>query len=226
MIYLNQYVHRSTVTPPQLDHLLASGWRHFGTEFFRYSLVVEGGEIKQVVPLRIRLADFQLSASQRRILARNRDTRLEIRPTAIDRTRIDLFDRHKQRYANNIPDSLDNFLSPEPATVPCRNEELGVYLDQANGLGERLIAASFLDLGQQAASAVYAMFEPDQSSRSLGIYLILRGIDYAKERGLKYYYPGYAYREPSFYDYKKRFSALEAYDWQGSWRPYTQEENR
>lgn len=230
MIYLNQYTHRQSVTPAQLDQLLANGWRHFGTAFFRYSLLIDGGKIQQVVPLRIRLADFELSSSQRRVLARNRDTRLHIRPTTIDRARRELFDRHKQRFANNIPESIDDFLSPEPATVPCRNEELGVCLDQtapddnSGAPGGRLIAASFLDLGQQAASAVYAMFEPDQAARSLGIYLILRGIDYAKERGLKYYYPGYAYREPSFYDYKKRFSALEAYDWQGRWRPFTQKE--
>ena len=50
--------------------------------------------------------------------------------------------------------------------------------------------------------------------------MILRGIDYAKELGLKYYYPGYAYVEPSFYDYKKRFSGLEYLDWQAGWKPF------
>ncbi|MFM8393004.1 MAG: arginine-tRNA-protein transferase, partial [Acidobacteriota bacterium] len=66
-------------------------------------------------------------------------------------------------------------------------------------------------------------FEPDESARSLGIYLILSGIEYAKRLQLKYYYPGYAYREPSFYDYKKRFQALEAYDWEGRWGPFKNE---
>ncbi len=214
MIYVNDYMPRRWLTPAQLDHLLANGWRHFGTEFFRYSLAVDEGAIRRVMPLRIRLADFVLSRSQRRILARNRDTELTIRPSTIDPEKEALFARHKERFVRNVPESLSNFLSSAPATVPCRNDELTVSHEG------RLIAVSFLDLGQQAASAVYAMFDPDESSRSLGIYLILRGIDYAKESGLKYYYPGYAYVEPSFYDYKKRFSGLEFYDWQAGWKPF------
>lgn len=214
MVYLNQYTHRNQVTPAQLDHLLANGWRHFGTEFFRYSLAVDQGAIRRVMPLRIRLANFVLSRSQRRILARNRDTELRISPAAIDPVVEDLFARHKNRFTDNVPDSIYDFMSPQPATVPCRNDQLVVC--QAG----RVIAVGFLDLGQQAASAVYALFDPDQSSRSLGIYLILRGIDYAKELGLQYYYPGYAYVEPSFYDYKKRFSGLEYFDWQAGWKPF------
>ncbi len=37
--------------------------------------------------------------------------------------------------------------------------------------------------------------------------------------GYKYYYSGYATVEPSCYDYKKQFDALEYYDWEGRWVP-------
>jgi arginine-tRNA-protein transferase len=218
MIYLNQYTNREQVTPAQLDHLLATGWRHFGTSFFRYSLVIEEDLIQRVIPLRIRLADFFLSRSQRRIVMRNRDLDLVIRPAAIDDQKMAMFQRHKQRFQNNVPDSLHDFLSATPHAVPCRNDELCLYDDG------RLLAVSYLDIGQNSASAVYAIFEPDEAARSLGIYLILCGIEYAKRLQLKYYYPGYAYREPSFYDYKKRFQALEVYDWQGQWEPFNPED--
>ena len=218
MIYINEYIHRTHVTPAQLDFLLAHGWRHFGTEFFRYSLVLEHSRIRQVIPLRIRLDDFQLSRGQKRIVARNRDTEVVIRPSFIDRAKEEMFHRHKQRFANNVPDSIHDFLSPTPATVPCINHEICVFLN------EQLIAVSFLDLGENSASAVYAIFEPEESSRSLGIFLILTGIDYAKKLNLKYYYPGYAYKGSSFYDYKKRFSGLEMYVWNRGWAAYREED--
>ena len=33
--------------------------------------------------------------------------------------------------------------------------------------------------------------------------------------------PGYAYREPFTYDYKKNFSGLEYLDWSAGWKNYT-----
>ncbi len=40
------------------------------------------------------------------------------------------------------------------------------------------------------------------------------------------YYPGYAYREPFTYDYKKNFSGLEYLDWNAGWQPYVNGELR
>ncbi|MFZ4628920.1 MAG: arginine-tRNA-protein transferase [Blastocatellia bacterium] len=218
MRYVNQYQHREAVSPEDLDRLLAEGWRHFGTTFFRYSLIETQGRLRRVIPLRIRLGEFHLTRSQRRIRARNRDLEVRIGPTLISPTIESLFQQHKARFTDNIPDSIHDFLSEQPATVPCRNHQLSLYQ------GDRLLAASFLDLGATAASAVYAIFDLAESRRSLGIELILAGVEYARARGMVYYYPGYAYRGPSIYDYKKRFAGLEAYDWKGRWLSYREEE--
>jgi arginine-tRNA-protein transferase len=66
------------------------------------------------------------------------------------------------------------------------------------------------------------MFDPFVTARSLGILTMLKEIEYATMNGMKYYYPGYAYQTPSMYDYKKRFSALESYDWSGTWSPFSE----
>jgi arginyl-tRNA--protein-N-Asp/Glu arginylyltransferase len=86
------------------------------------------------------------------------------------------------------------------------------------GLGERMVAASFLDLGMAAVSSVYGIFDPSESHRSLGIFTMLKELEYAAELGCRMYYHGYACQEPSPYDYKKRFAGLEFYDWEGNWR--------
>jgi leucyl-tRNA---protein transferase len=98
--------------------------------------------------------------------------------------------------------------------VPCPSRELCVYL------GERLVGATYLDLGQDATSAVYAIFDPAEARRSLGILMILHSIQFSLERRCRYYYPGYAYHEPFTYDYKKRFTGLQYLDWDSGWRAY------
>lgn len=215
-MFLHQTFERLHVAPGEMDKLWASGWRHFGAEFFRYSLAEHRGRICSVIPLRIDLTKFAPSRSQKRVLAKNQDVQFLIRPTFIDATKHALFFRHRERFEENVPDSLYTFLSHEPATVPCVNHELCVYD------GERLLAASFLDLGATATSAVYALFEPAEHKRSLGIYTMLRAIEYSRARGCRYYYPGYAYREPSVYDYKKNFAGLEYLDWDYGWRVFAE----
>ena len=219
MIFLNDAFQTRRVRAAELDLLWAEGWRHFGTYFFRYSLAEHRGRICHVIPLRIELSRFTPSRSQKRALAKNRDLQVVIRDTVIDAAKESLFERHRERFKENVPDSLYTFLSRQPASVPCRNQELCVYA------GERLLAASFLDIGAAATSAVYATFEPEEHKRSLGIFTMLRAIEYSRELGCRYYYPGYAYREPSVYDYKKNFAGLEYLDWEVGWKPYSQEAN-
>lgn len=208
-----QYFISYNVSPSEMDALWASGWRHFGMIFFRYRRATVCGEGCTVVPLRVDLERFTPSRSQKRIVARNHDARVVVRATEHAREKNELFERHKRRFRENVPESLTDFLSHAPARVPCRNEEICVYLS------DNLVAASFLDVGARATSAVYAMFDPAESRRSLGIYTMLLSIGRARELGCRYYYPGYACLEPSVYDYKKRFAGLERYDWRGRWHP-------
>ena len=209
--------------PQEMDHRWSKGWRHFGSRFFRYSLSLnEDGSYHRIQPLRMVLADFQLTSRHRRILKKNADLRLEIGPAQVDEARESLFLRHRTRFKSNLPESLRIFLPDDaPATHPCQCEEL--RLIDPDGA---LLAVSYLDIGHESCSSVYAMFEPAASSRSLGICTFLHEIAYAQRTGRRYLYPGYASVEPSHYDYKKGFPALQHYHWRsGKWLPLTPEEN-
>src|SRR5262249_2563619 len=154
---INEYFVRARTTPEQMDFLWARGWRHFGNYFFRYSSSHHWGGVRTVMPLRVDLVKFASSRSQKRVTARNRGLRTVVRDTFVDAVKEILFYRHCKRFRENIPDSIFDFLSDEPAVLPCRNREICVYD------GDRMIAASFLDIGDSATSAVYAMFEPSES---------------------------------------------------------------
>lgn len=198
-----------------MDRLWAAGWRHFGRYFFRYSSQPdEHGATQTITPLRIDLASCFFTKSQRRVLSRNTDLRHDIVPAALDEGLQAMFHRHKQRFSQNVPDALENFLGPDPKHGPCACRMVRVFE------GERLIAASFFDVGQNAASSVYGLFEPEFTKRSLGIFTMLLEIQHCRESGLRWLYPGYATHGPSAYDYKKQFRGTEWLDWStGEWSP-------
>jgi leucyl-tRNA---protein transferase len=208
---INEAFDTDFVSPFEMDFLLAEGWRNFGTYFFRHNIGIFRGEYRRVIPLRIRLAAFSLSKSQRRNLQRNGDLRIVIRPILIDDEKEELFHRHKTRFEEYPPESIYTFISRQPATVPSEAFEICAYER------DKLLAVSFFNEGADSVSGIYAMFEPNETRRGLGIFTMLLEIKYALEKGKSFYYQGYAYEGNSFYDYKKRFRALEMYDWHGNW---------
>ncbi|MCU0452002.1 MAG: arginine-tRNA-protein transferase [Bernardetiaceae bacterium] len=206
--------YQNQVAPAQLDDLLATGWRHFGTHFYRYNLTVHEGALCWVVPLRVDLAQFAPAPRHRKISRRNQGWRLHRGPIVLDQAKHQLFDRHKARFKANVPEDLFVFLSHQPATVPGPAWEVSVYD------GPHLLATSFLDLAQTAVSSVYGMFDPAYAGYSLGIYTMLLEMELAQQLGKRYYYPGYSYSVPSHYDYKKQFAGLQLLDWRDEqWHP-------
>jgi len=202
----------SAVSPAIMDQLWAAGWRHFGTLFFRYSHQFTEDGLDLIQPLRVDLERFVWSKSQRRVLRKNADVHWVFEPAQRSEAAEALFQRHKTRFTHSIPESLSSFLSPEPATLP--NECLHCRVT----LADELIALSYLDLGESSSSAVYGMFEPAHSHRSLGHFTLLQEIAFSQARGDRWFYPGYATQGSSAYDYKKQLSALQYLNWQtGEW---------
>lgn len=212
--FINEEFFADSVDPDEYDQLLADGWRHFGTHFFRYSLNLYREEIVRVMPLRIRLGEFRLSRSQRRVLRKNEDLTVEISPTEITDEIEELFHRHKHRFDHAVPYSIYNFLSDDAASYPTRGHQVTARDDASN-----LLAASFFDVGETGVSAIYGCFDPAETRRSLGIFTMLKVIEYSLAHSKTFYYQGYAYHEESFYEYKKRFAGTEAFDWAKTWSP-------
>ncbi len=209
---MNEYFFYDDAAPAQMDLLWANGWRHFGSYFYRYSSTQQESRTFNVLPLRLRLHAFAASRSQTRTLKRNTDLEVRVVPAFVDKEVEALFERHKTRFTHNVPDSIYSFVSHEPATLPCACSSLCLFKD------DRLVGISYLDLGDTATSSVYQCFDPEETKRSLGNLMILLSVEHSHSLGKTLYYPGYAYREPSHYDYKKNFSGLEAYDWAtGTW---------
>lgn len=77
-----------------------------------------------------------------------------------------------------------------------------------------------IDRLDDAISAVYNFYNPDEPKLSLGTYGILREIEYARANGLSYVYLGYWLPGYPGMDYKTRFQPLSIF-WGRSWIPQT-----
>lgn len=210
---INEQFNCDFARPDQMDALWEQGWRHFGNHFFRYNLGFHNDEIQCVLPLRSRLAHFTFSKSQRRNLRRNTSLRTKIGPLNLTPEAERLFVRHKIRFREGVPESLGNFVPRRAADSPADTMQLSVFD------GERLVAESYFDAGATALSGIYAMFDPEMAKYGLGVFTLLKEIEFAIDAKKELYYLGYAYEGASFYDYKKRFRATEAFDWADTWYP-------
>ena len=204
--------HVDFVPPQAMDQVWASGWRHFGRDFFRDSATIMNGCLNRVIPLRIRLNNWAASKSQRRTVKKNQGFRSEFSEIRMGEEERNLFNLHKERFSDNVPEGLENFLGEFLDDYPCECLQFSVYDNT------RLIACSYLDLGEESVSSVYGMFDPKYSKYGLGIFTMLEEIKYALDNGYKYYYSGYATIEPSAYDYKKSFNEQEFFSWT-EWKP-------
>jgi arginine-tRNA-protein transferase len=211
------YMEQGQVSPQQLNLLLEDGWRHFGSFFFRDTLSWNGNTLSQIIPLRINLDKFSLSKSQRKVLRKNENTKVVFRDAYIDDRKKEIFKTHTRRFKSNVPESIYDFLASEPAFVPCHTLECCLY-DAQN----TLYAVRYLDIASQSTSSVYAMLDFGYQHLSPGLHTLLEEIKHSKLLGKKYLYTGYAFRESSHYDYKKKFKGTEYYDWKGNWTDLSQ----
>jgi arginine-tRNA-protein transferase len=72
-----------------------------------------------------------------------------------------------------------------------------------------LIAVTLCDRLSDGISMVYSFYDPNVDRRSLGTYMILEHIAYARQLGLPYLYLGYWIHGSPKMSYKKRFQPQE-----------------
>jgi len=153
-------------------------------------------------PLRVPVARFEASESQRRVIRRNVDVvQVEMGPLAVDQERLTIFNRHK------FERGLSTTGEPMTATA-YRQWFIDTCADTREiryRVGGRLVAVSIIDFGATSASSVYHYFDPDHAQRSLGVYSVLVEIELCRELGLEWYYLGYYVRDCSHLAYKATY---------------------
>lgn len=210
---IEEYLPMEPLHPMVFDQFMADGWCYWSDLFFRRNYLTWRSVPCRVIILRINLAHFEISKSQRKCLRRNQDLRVLTKPIQITKSHERLFERHSDRLENNRPISLYGFFSRWSHLQPCTGLEFNVLNK------DRHVATSYFHVGHNSMAGNYCIHEPEEGGRSLGTYTMLLEIEHAILTGKSYYYPGLVYDVPSEFDYKLNFNGLEYFDWWGNWYP-------
>jgi arginine-tRNA-protein transferase len=167
---------------PEVYHaLMDAGFRRSGKLI--YQPVCRG--CRQCMPIRVPVAEFKASKSQRRCARKNADLRLEIGPPAATDEKWDIYRRYQQQWHNGLGDDrsgFEEFLYESPVDTL----EF-VYRDE---LG-RTLAVGICDVSRLSLSSVYFYFDPADAARGLGTFGALCELDFAANHQLPHYYLGY-----------------------------------
>lgn len=179
------------------------------------------------VSVRIPVDIFTPSTSQRRIIKKNIDLERVPREPIATEPQFELLhtclqDRHANGGMSDM-DEDDFSAMVEETTVDTLIFEYWTRSDPADDtlepLGrQKLVGASVTDVIDDGLSMVYSFFDPSESARSLGSYMILDHVKKAREMGLPYVYLGYWIDDCRKMAYKAKYQPLEALTMDG-WAP-------
>lgn len=194
--------YRDTIDPDalgkhELDMLLGMGWYRMNQYLFTISHI-HLDELYQVHWLRFDVNQVKSHASHQRIRRKNKNFSFTIEPAFKINPEHQLL--HQKYYASidfEGASSIEECLYGESTGKNIFDTWcISVYDDQ------KLIAAGYFDLGKQAGASILHFYDPAYAYYSPGKYLILLTIDYLRQQGYTWYYPGYVVRGQPKMDYK------------------------
>lgn len=199
--------------PGELYHrFMDAGFRRSGRLI--YQPICAG--CRACVPIRVPVASFAPSKSQRRTWRRNADLSIAIDPPAFDTEAFDLYRRYVSGWhggeQGSGPEDYRSFLIDSPVETL-----LFRYRDPSG----RLLAVGVCDVCESSLSSVYFFFDPTDARRGLGTYGALCEIDYARRTGIPCYYLGYWVERCATMDYKSAYRPHQLLGSDGVWRMRT-----
>lgn len=190
-----------------VDNLLKGGFRR--SQNIAYMPYCDA--CSACVPVRILVEEFEARRSLKRNARDNLDLVATRMPAAPSSEQYSLFrDYIEARHADGgmaEMSVLDYSLMVEDSVVETFVTEYRPKPDE-NGQAP-LLGVSLCDRLSDGISMVYSFFDPEVPARSLGTYMILDHVNYAREQGYKFVYLGYWIEGSRKMRYKDRFQPQE-----------------
>jgi len=200
-----------SLNPQAHDALARAGFRRVENWVYRPTCPA----CTACTPWRVDAQNFQPSRNLARIKRINHDLRRQITGPDVVAEHYDLFksyvtQRHEDgQMAMMGPEEFQNMIVNSPIDTILVN-----YHDD-----DRLVATALADIQSDGLSAVYSFFDPAQSRRSLGSFIILDLLQITVEAGLRWVYLGYYIAGSAKMMYKARYKPAEIYQ-DGVWQPF------
>ena len=203
------------LAPSRYDQYLASGWFRGSVMLYKVDLLCIESGIFGVVNIRTNLEKFALKKSQRKRIARcDRRFSISVGRAKPDAEKEMLYALQRQQFKGFIHPTLNEYLTSGFHQTVFDTREICVYD------GDKLVAVSFFDMGERSMASLIGLQHPEYRKYGLGIYTMLKEIEFGISAGYKWYYPGYVLDLPSDFDYKLDLGEFEMYTPTKRWGAY------
>lgn len=197
-------------SPLLVDLLSRSGFRRSQNTIYRPQC--EG--CSACVPVRVRVDDFIPRSSLKRIKNANSDLTVTLVEAKAGEENYALFSAYvRSRHGDGDMALMDFGEFQEMIEISPVTTRLAEFRD----LEYNLVGACLLDIMSDGLSAVYSFFDPEESRRGLGNYMIIWLIEEARRMALSFAYLGYWIENCQKMSYKTRFAPQEHLV-EGQWR--------
>ncbi len=198
--FIQEYFFAIDVTKSEYQSLLEKSWRRFGIFYFRYAC----SNCSKCKALRIDLKNFKLSKSQKKVVKKNKNTRVIIKKLQPSIEIYKVYENHSLNKFNkktNIKDFLETYYY-----------ENNFALQSEYYIENKLVAIGFIDEVNNALSSIYFAYNTDYSNYSLGTFSVIHEAEYAKSLNMDFYYLGYYINENKSMKYKNNFKENQILD--------------
>lgn len=158
--------------------------------------------------VRIPIVLFCLSKSQKRVLNKNKDLIISIKPNIATEEQYELLKKYiDSRHADGGMAGIGF----EEYKDMVESSPISTMIIEYRLPDGRLVGAALTDAMEDSLSMVYSFFDISEefTKRSFGIYFVLNHVYLAELRGLDYVYLGYFVKNSQKMGYKKNFKPLE-----------------
>lgn len=199
-----RYKYMYECSTDQYQAMLERGWRRFGKMHF----VPECKGCTKCVSMRIDVANYKFSKSEKRVIAKNKDTKLYIRPPSMTLEHLNLYDKY-HAYMNGKKDWPYSPIEPgeyQKSYVEGKAEYSKEFLYMKDN---KLVGVALVDLLPESVSSIYCYYDHDYSDLSIGKFSILAQIKIAKEMNIPYIYLGYWIKDHLSMGYKEAYKPFQ-----------------
>ena len=192
------------IDPGRYEAMLTRGWRRFGNQFFRPTCP----SCARCRSIRVDVAGFAPTKSQRRTLKLNHDVRVEIRPPSVTPRHVELYNSYHAFMALEKgwpfhPISEEDYAQQFIGSGFPFAREFLYFLDS------ELVAVGLVDVVTTLSSSLYFFHHPSHRSRSLGVFSLLEELAHARAHGIQYHHLGYWIPECDSMRYKSNYKPFE-----------------
>ena len=199
-----RYKYMFSCPPSSYQEMLERGWRRFGKMHF----VPECRSCTKCISMRIDVANYKFSKSENRVIKKNRDTKLYIRPPSMTMEHLELYDKYHEfmNEKKNWPYSPIEANEYSKSYVEAKEDYAKEFLYMKDN---ELIGVALVDILPNAMSSIYCYYDHDYADLSIGKFSILAQIKIAKEMNIPYIYLGYWIKDHFSMGYKEAYKPFE-----------------